>query len=696
MKSADRPTCRSLVLPLALALVIAGCGDGPPLSEGSPDFPTPIPSATPVTPGVPTPLPTATPDSIGGEIPDSLNTIRVVYRADSGFACCVAVDPALVPVVPPSDQRLLLLDGLPAGAGLLSVAGFSVDFAPTVDGIVRMCAAIPAAAVRGPCDQTRVASPSFVNVNEPERVVIPSSGRIDTGTELASVPFVAEVDPPQAANVTNPFVLTFAAVDAEDSVDPDSIRVEVTLADGSILDLTSSLSIQACADRSVSGLPCTPVEQLDVSGYRVSAPPLDADGAVAVRIRARNASGRSLDFAYGFSVLQPTPTTTPTRTPTPTPTLTPTATPTNTPTRTPTSTPTRTPTPTSTPTGTPSATPTRTPTATPTNTPTLTPTATRTGTPTTTPTSTATRTPTPTRPAGLRLVAYAATLQGQVTVIDADRDVVEARVPVGGEPLRINLDELRGRLLVTSRATNTLTVLSAETDQILAQIPVAGGPSGVDVAPGGLRAYVANEVSNTVAVIDLEASRIIATVAAGTTPTDVEVLPGGDAVFVSNRSSDDLTRLDPDTLAVVQIPGIGGQPEGMTTNDAGDRLYVTLVEDDAVAEIDTRTHEVLRRFAVAAQPRDVAISADGSRLFVISSFSEALTVVDLASGEAIDRVDVGFQPRRIARIPDGDRAYISGFQPNSIGVFDAATREVVRILGIGDSPNDVTVGYVRR
>jgi len=83
-------------------------------------------------------------------------------------------------------------------------------------------------------------------------------------------------------------------------------------------------------------------------------------------------------------------------------------------------------------------------------------------------------------------------------------------------------------------------------------------------------------------------------------------------------------------------------------------------------------------------------------LFVISSFSEALTVVDLASGEAIDRVDVGFQPRRIARIPDGDRSYISGFQPNSIGVFDAATRDVVRILGIGDSPNDVTVGYVRR
>jgi YVTN family beta-propeller protein len=688
MRSADRPTYRSQVLHLVLALVLAGCGDGPPLSEGSPDFPTPVPSATPVTPGVPTPLPTATPDSIGGDIPDSLSTVRIVYQADSGFACCVAVDPALVPVVPPSDQRLLLLDGLPAGAGLLSVAGFSGDFAPTVDGIVEMCAAIPAAAVRGPCDQTRVAAPSFAN--EPERVVIPSSGRIDTGTELVSIPFVAEVDPPQAANVTNPFVLTFAAVDAEDSVDPASIRVEVTLADGAVLDLTSSLTLQACDDRSVSALPCTPVEQLDVSGYRVSAPPLAADGAVAVRIRARNAAGRNLDFAYGFSVVQPTPTTTPTRTPTPTATLTPTATPTNTPTRTPTSTPTRTPTPTSTPTGTASVTPTGTPTPTPTNTPTLTPTVTA------TPTATATRTPTPTRPAGLRLVAYAATLQGQVTVIDADRDMVEARVPVGGEPLRINLDELRGRLLVTSRATNSLTVLSAETDEILARIPVAGGPSGIDVAPGGLRAFVANESANTIAIIDLDANVVVATVPAGTTPTDVEVLPGGDAVFVSNRSSDDLTRLDPDTLAVEQIADIGGQPEGMTTNVAGDRLYVALVEDDAVAEIDTRSHEVLRRFAVAAQPRDVTISVDGSRLFVISSFSEALTVVDLASGEAIDRVDVGFQPRRIARIPDGDRAYISGFQPNSIGVFDAATGDVVRILGIGDSPNDVTVGYVRR
>lgn len=669
--------CRLLSYPMAvlLAVAVAGCGDGPPSPSG-PGFPTAVPSATPVTPGAPTPRPTSTPGSIGNEIPDSLNTVRVVYRADSGFACCVAVDPALVPVTPPGRQRLLLLDGLPAGPGWLEVAGFSGDFAPAVEGVGGTCSAIPAAAVRGPCDTQRVASPSFRN--DPERVVIPSSGRIDTGTELVSVPFVAEVDPAPSASVTSPLRLRLAVVDANENIVAESIAATLTRADGTIADLTPTLVIAPCDDRNPAATACTPAEMLDVRGYTVAAADIQVDGEIAIRIRARNAAGRELDFTYLANAVPPTPTSTSTATSTPTstPTATPTGTPTLTPTLTATATATATPTPTatSTPTGTHTATATATPTA----------------------TATSTRTPTPTRPAGLRLVAYAATLQGQVTVIDADRDVVEERVSIGGQPLRITLDEPRGRLFVTSRTTDSLTALSAEDDAILATIPVAGGPSGVDVAPDGRSAFVALEVAGSVAIVDLENNAVDAVVTVGTTPTDVVTLPGRDEVWVSNRGSATLSVIDTATREVATIDGIGRQPEGMVATIDGDRIFVALVGDDEVAELDTRVRTVVRRFVVGDQPRDVAISPDNTRLFVSNSFSETVTVVDLESGAAIDEVAVGFQPRRIALTPEGDRAYISGFQPNSIGVFDTTTYAVTRVLGIGDSPNDVTVGYVRR
>ena len=663
------------LLACAVAFVASGCGDGPPSSQpGGPAFPTLVPTATPVTPGAPTPPPSATPTptrlSGSSDLPRSLDTVRMVYRADAGFACCVAVDAARVPVEPATGLRLLLLEGLPPGPGELLVAGFSGGFAPVLDGITRLCEAIPAAATM-PCDPQRVAPPSFAN--PPERVVIPSSGRIDAGTTLQSVPFVADVVPPPDAVVPQPAVLTFEFVDAADAVVASSLSMIV---DG--VDLTAALTTTACSDRDARLPRCSQASDLDVAGFLVEVAAPSLLGSVDVRIRGANASGRLLDFAYSFEVLAPTATATATDTASPP------ATPNETP---------RPPSPSPPP---PTPTAPVTPTATPTSTSTPTPTATASPTRTPTATATATWTASPTRPFDARLVAYAATLQGNVVVIDADRESVEERVAVGGEPLRVTLDPGGGRILVTSRTTDALTVLSAETDELLAVVPVATGPSGVAVSPNGRFAFVAAEASGTLVVVDLDAAVAVGAIAVGTTPSDVVAHPDGRRVFVSNRGSDDVSVVDVDAQEVIATVEVGDQPEGLALSGDGTRLYVALVADDAVAAVDTSTATVARRFVVGARPRDLDLLPGDRRLFIVNSFAASMSVVDLDHGLEVDDLALGFQPRRIALSPEGDVAFVSGFQPNSIGVVDLEALAVRSVLGIGDSPNDVTVGFVRR
>lgn len=731
-----RATLRHNVFAALIACTVIACGDGPPQTRpGSPGFPTPSLSATPVTPGatIPSVTPTQRPDAI----PDSLGTIRLIYEADSGYRCCVAVDPDAVPMASDGAQRLVVLDGLPPGAGFLGVAGFAGDFAPTLGTISQTCMVVPATAARGPCDADRVAAPSFRN--EPERVVIPISGRIDAGSPLTSVPFVAEAQPSHQSTAVNPVELSFALVDARDVIDPTSLQVVVS-GSGSVVDLGARVTLLPCSDRAAGATPCTRAERLDVEGFRALVTAQLPEGEVSIRIRARNASGRELDFTYEFVVIPPTATATPTSTPTATPsstptatatptgtataTATPTATPTATETATPTSTPTSTPvhtstsTATSTPTGTPTSSPSQTPTATSTPTPTatatdtatatatstptatatftVTPTATATGTPTATPTPTASWTPTATRESGLRLFAYVATLQGRVNVIDADAGQVDTRATIGGSSLRIAIDRLAERVFVTSRSSDTLTVFATATNSVQAVIPISSGPSGIDLSPDQRTAYVANEFSHSLAVVDLARNEVVSDVDVGVLPSNVAVHPNGHFVFVANRGSGDISVVDARLHTVVGTIPVGAQPEGMEVSPDGAALYVVLVVDHQVVEIDPERWQVRRRIQVGAEPRDLALSADGRQLYVISSRAESISVIDLASGGIEDAVQLSFEPRRITRTPDGEAVYITGFRPNSVAVFDLATRRLARVIGIADSPNDVALGFIRR
>ncbi|HUI26542.1 MAG TPA: hypothetical protein VL403_10700, partial [Candidatus Kryptonia bacterium] len=269
--------------------VLAGCGGGG--SSGGASAP---PGSIGVQPEWPQPD-----GSTGAALPSAVKTLQIVFRSEvSDFACCLAVDPTMVPINPTTGQRALILDQLPPGAGTYEIAGFATDFAPAPDGVTAICATVPPG-VGAQCDPTRPATPAF-DSGPVQTNIIPGSIVRGNQIEMRSLPFVFDLDPALLATSPSPVTLQFTAADAQTGIAGDSIAAEVFFRS---LSKRSPLTLHACDDS--TDTPCSQDGTLKVKGFRaVGVPLVLPEGPAEVHITAQNLADppRDLDFSYDFTV----------------------------------------------------------------------------------------------------------------------------------------------------------------------------------------------------------------------------------------------------------------------------------------------------------------------------------------------------------------------------------------------------------
>jgi YVTN family beta-propeller protein len=660
----------------------------------------------------------------GTELPASVVTVRFVFQSSTGSACCVAADPATVPIDPATGQRQLVLTGLPAGAGTVSIAGFPTDFAPAPDGLGSTCGTRPATAGQ-PCVLDRIQSPSFVSGEQPVQIV--ADRQTDAGDILVrSVAFLVPdgLDPGIDEVGTNPLTARFVVADATSGVAAASIAAVLTQG-GATIDL-GSLTLAPCDDATQS--PCSTGGNLEVAGYRVQSRtvPLD-EGSAAIRITAENQSATpgTLDFTFGIFLPPPptaTPTRTPTETPTTTPTRTPTETPTETPTRTPTETPTRTPTetPTSTPTHTPTETPTRTPTATPTETPTHTPTATPTSTPTATPTETptatatatpthtpthtptATPTDTPTRtptttPTDTPTTTPTRTATSTRTPTTTPTATPTATVTRTHTPIPVPRD----LAYVTNLGSADVSVIDLPSRAVINEIELPGlEPTDVAFGPDGRRAYVSSGqvgILGSLTLIETISSTVLDSVTVGPGPSSVAVRPDGRVVYVTSCCPGSVAVVDTVSPRVITTLSTGTDPAGVAFSPDGTRAYVSNSGSGTVSVVDSIGHRVVAAISVGSFPRGVAVTPDARFVLVTNSGSDTVSIIDAGTGGVVATVPVGNTPAGIALSPDGAFAYVANSAAAMVSVLDIdlaldhAGQGVVATIPVADRPLRIAV-----
>ena len=263
--------------------------------------------------------------SFGQTIPPAVTTVRIVFAADAGRSCCLAIDPTRLPIDPVTGRGFLLLDQLPIGGATVTLAGFATDFAPAEDGITDACPTDPAG-TGAQCDTSRLATPSFES--DAQRVTILQGTETNAGDiPVFALPFVLDTSPAPGDVVVNPVSITFTVADAVSGIDGQSITLG-TVQNG-VPVASGPLTTSACNDAAAAI--CSPNGRLGLTGFKVVAGAQTFNvGALQVTIGARNLAPtpRTLGFSYQFEVrgapVGVTPTgsaTTPPSSLTPTPTV---------------------------------------------------------------------------------------------------------------------------------------------------------------------------------------------------------------------------------------------------------------------------------------------------------------------------------------------------------------------------------------
>ncbi len=283
---------------------------------------------------------------------------------------------------------------------------------------------------------------------------------------------------------------------------------------------------------------------------------------------------------------------------------------------------------------------------------------------------------------------------GDVSVIDAARDVVVATIPVGRRPrgLRVSPD---GKLLYVAVSGAPKGGPPAKRGEDVAAIPAkaverkTAAPKATPADHDDTRAEYA-ENADGVAVVDLDRGTVLRTLRAGRDPEAFDLSPDGRTLYVSNEDSATLTVLDATNGAVNATVRVGEEPEGVTVSRDGRFVYVACEGTSEVVVVEARTNTVVTRVPTASRPRAIAFHVDGTRALVTAETGGAVDVLDAQSHAAVGRVRMESstaRPMGIALSSDGDHAWVANGRDGSVAELDVAARKVARTIhGIGTRP----------
>ncbi|RYY96597.1 MAG: hypothetical protein EOO11_13085 [Chitinophagaceae bacterium] len=247
---------------------------------------------------------------------------------------------------------------------------------------------------------------------------------------------------------------------------------------------------------------------------------------------------------------------------------------------------------------------------------------------------------------------------------------------------------------IPNKGSNNVSVYNTATQAVTGTIPVGSEPLGVQVAPDGMRVYIANSGSDNVSVISTYSNTVIATVAAMDAPCGMALTPNGSVLYVANRADHSISVISSITLQPVDTIFVGQEPVGLAVSPDGAKLYVCNSGSNSVSVISTADGSVVTTIPnIGGAPEVLALSPDGQRLYVSNLATDEVTVIDAAAHTVLARVPVGLMPFGLALSPDGSRVYVSNFNSANIAVINATTLTVDRFIALpgNSSPSGISI-----
>jgi YVTN family beta-propeller protein len=212
------------------------------------------------------------------------------------------------------------------------------------------------------------------------------------------------------------------------------------------------------------------------------------------------------------------------------------------------------------------------------------------------------------------------------------------------DPERVELSRDGRRLFVTDEDDARLTVLDARRGAVLARIRVGREPEGVRASADGRWVLVTSEEDSSVSIIDAHSLTVRRTLAVGARPRDLAFASDGRSAYVPGEADASLYRVG---LAAGTLPvrllqfRKDARPMGVVLDAARARLYVSTGRGGSVAVIALQDATLQSEIAVGGRPWGIALSADGQRLCTADGPANELAIIDTNTLTVLGKVTTG-------------------------------------------------------
>ena len=310
-------------------------------------------------------------------------------------------------------------------------------------------------------------------------------------------------------------------------------------------------------------------------------------------------------------------------------------------------------------------------------------------------------------PDGLKLYV-AAQDENQIAIVAPNTGKTLAQLPSGGEqPVGMALSPDTRTLVVTNSFSGSVGILDLEKRVLRARVPLPGMPWGVAVTAKG-QAFVSVSQRDEVAVIDLITAKVTARIPVGHRPRALLLTPDGATIVCADMADGTLSLIDTATAKErgrIALPAINLR--GLALSADRTLVYVTAQKPNnelpadnpetmwanvlCVAKIAGGSGTFKRVLTLdqpgrgAADPSGIALNAAGDAAYVALSGTHEAAVVSLGAAEGaapsaiLRRIPVGANPRPLVIRPHSDEMWIGNHLGNSLSVLnsdDSAARMV--------------------
>lgn len=303
---------------------------------------------------------------------------------------------------------------------------------------------------------------------------------------------------------------------------------------------------------------------------------------------------------------------------------------------------------------------------------------------------------------------------GSVSVIDTEKNLVVATIPVQKQPYFLDLDADGALAYVANSGSNTVSILDLKSRR---QIGVAGAgeaPGLARISPDGKSLIVTNRIGNSISILGQHGNpgswRARKVIEGCPGATDAVVLPDSSKVFVACSSGHQLMVIalarPADAANLGQTPAhddalealldVGHSPVHLALKPDGGEIFVSNFDSDSISEVETRTDDVSGAYLMGSHPVHSMVSADNSLLYVSNFRSQELSVYSIDDGKRLGpSIHVGDGPDALAFSANGHLLFAVDALSGDLAVVRTSTRSLFTLMPTGRQPNAIAVKAFR-